>query len=69
MDTLNNRLPYCSFLRLVGIRHRRALDYTWSNMHLPLGINGRMHSALRAGEEEAVSFYNQHVAEVTTYKL
>jgi hypothetical protein len=62
MDTVNNRQPYRFFLRLVGLSP--PLDYTRTFMDLPIGINGRMYRALRAGEEEAVSFYNHHVAEV-----
>ena len=68
MDTLSSRQPYRSFGQLVSSWSAQTVDFTWSFMHQPHGIGGRMWQALRDGEEEAVSFYNHHVAEVTCYK-
>jgi len=60
--TLTCTRPYSWFLTLVG--HGGTVAYISTNMELPLGLNGAYHRALRQGEEQAIAFYNDHVAEV-----
>jgi len=65
VTTLACSLPYCWFLTLVGLGHQ--VGFIRSNIKQSLGINGRLGRALKSGEDEAIKFFNDHVAEVKAF--
>ena len=56
-------LPYTWFFPLVGLG-AWAADNRRVLRHLKYGINGEYQEAIRAGEGQAVTFFNRHLEQV-----